>query len=599
MDTVFEIANALQSLTSRLRHRGVYLLLGQLLALLVATANLAAQGLRSRLESEGDKAWTERRYPAAKDAYARLLASDSATSRAVYRLAVLHSWDGALPQAIPLFQRYIAMEPRDEEGRVALGKAYAWAGQTQNAVAVYDSILGRDATYRDAALGAAQALGWAGRFREALDRYAQWLEANPKDVEAELARARTMTWAGDLVGAEREYERISAGGERLEASKGAALVAAWRGHLYRSEGLWRSLLKRYPKDAEVWVGLAQVLRWSGRPVEARSALDAALAVDPTNSDAREQRRWVEADLATAIAPDVATGWDSDGNRSYTAGARWSSRPTRRTSASVGYQRRIASLGPSRATSEGVRGRLVWFPTRRLTLGGELGAVRLRADDVVPSSASGRNTMVGAASATFRLTPGFSLGGSAGREAFDETAPLIRAGLTVNSYHVEGGVEFRHGLSMSAYAQRAEVEGGAVPNSRDVLFTVLRWRPKRTWQASLGYRTIAYENYLREGYFSPRRFWHRELALRWMPGRDLGWAPFADAALGQQFVRLDVDGRVQPTQRMGGGIAYRPAPGVEYQFGYTFSNVASNASFGLGRGSTYRAQGLSLSARVHF
>ena len=77
------------------------------------------------------------------------------SSRAVFRLATLHAWNGQLAQAIALYQRYAVLEPRDDEGRVALARAFAWNGETRPAVAIYDSILGRDRTYRDAALGAA------------------------------------------------------------------------------------------------------------------------------------------------------------------------------------------------------------------------------------------------------------------------------------------------------------------------------------------------------------------------------------------------------------------------------------------------------------
>jgi tetratricopeptide (TPR) repeat protein len=263
----------------------------------VAFQDTAGEAVRA-----GDAAWQERRFDAARLAYRRALDLDSVgSSRAVFRMAVLYSWDGHLREALPLFARYTRLEPRDEEGRVALARAYAWDGQTITAVAIYDSILGRDRTYRDAALGAAQALAWAGRFRESIARYDAWLAGNRGDVDAALTRARTLAWAGKLSESEREYRRLAEGGDRPEAQKGAALVAAWRGDLFRSEAMWRAIVARYPKDTEAWVGLGQVLRWSGRPEEARDALARATALDPDNADARSQRRWVSADLAAALS----------------------------------------------------------------------------------------------------------------------------------------------------------------------------------------------------------------------------------------------------------------------------------------------------------
>ncbi|HEU5218114.1 MAG TPA: tetratricopeptide repeat protein, partial [Gemmatimonadales bacterium] len=233
----------------------------------------------------GDSAWTAGRYPVAREAYARVLALDSVkSSRSVYRLAVLHTWDGDLKGSLPLFALYIRLEPRDEEGRLALARAYAWKGNTAAAVAIFDSILSRDHTYRDAALGGALALVWAGKYDAALARYDKWLIQNPRDIEAGLARARSLAWAGRLTQSERAYTALGKGGENLETQKGIAMVAAWRGDLGRSERIWRRLSAQAPMDAEVWVGLAQVQRWAGRSEDAKTALERALAANPSNAD---------------------------------------------------------------------------------------------------------------------------------------------------------------------------------------------------------------------------------------------------------------------------------------------------------------------------
>lgn len=67
-----------------------------------ATAHFA-EALRA-----GDSAWTAGGHAEARSAYARVLALDSAgSSRAVYRLAVMYTWDGNLRGAIPLFSLYV------------------------------------------------------------------------------------------------------------------------------------------------------------------------------------------------------------------------------------------------------------------------------------------------------------------------------------------------------------------------------------------------------------------------------------------------------------------------------------------------------------
>ena len=377
-----------------------------------------------------DSAWAAGRFPEAKVGYLQVIGLDSTgSSRAVYRLAVLRSWDGDLAQAIPLFARYTRLEPQDEEGRIALARAYGWAGQWATAVAVYDSILSRDRTYRDAALGAAQTLAWAGRFDQALHRYDRWIAENGKDGEAALARARTLAWAGRLNTAEASYREIVADGEVLEGTKGVAIVAAWRGDLFRSEGLWRAVTTEYPKDAEAWVGLAQVLRWSGRPEEAGEALDRALIANPNNADARTQRRWVLADLAPALAPSAVVGWDSDGNQTAAMTVRATFRPWRRVSAALGATGRRAEFAEVEGRSVATRLSLRWLADRRLTLSGDLGATQThgeRATQVVD-----RTRAVGAVQATVRVGSRASIGGGVGRDVFDETASLM-LGVTVGA-----------------------------------------------------------------------------------------------------------------------------------------------------------------------
>jgi tetratricopeptide (TPR) repeat protein len=562
----------------------------------LAPGRVGAQEPVAALIRAGDSAWAAGRFPDAKAAYAEALGLDSiASSRSVYRLAVLASWDGELPRAIGLFARYIRMEPQDEEGRIALAKAYAWAGQTGNAVLVYDSILGRDRTYRDAALGAAQALAWAGRFTEALGRYDRWIADNGKDVEAALARARTLAWAGRLREAEAAYDVIVADGEVLEGSKGVALIAAWRGDLFRSEALWRTLVRDYPKDPEPWVGLAQVLRWSGRAEEAGEAIDRALVVAPAHADARSQRRWIAADLAPAVAPGAVYGWDSDGNRTWVASVRTSFRPLRRVSGTLGAFHRDAELDQLTGRSNGARMTARWLAHRRLTLIGEAGITRTHGERGV--EVVDRTRAVGAAQANLKVGARASIGAGVSRDVFDETAPLLLSAITVSTVNVEGEVELGSRLSLAAGGHRARLAGGSVPNERNAGFGSLRWRVHRKVVVGLGGRIIGYDESPRDGYFSPERYRHGELFGRFEPRRDLGWTGYLEAGVGRQYVRFATPGDSKGTQRFGAGIVHRPSPGTEVGLDYLFSNVAASGTIGVAVGSVYRYQAVSLRGRI--
>lgn len=543
----------------------------------------------------GDSAWTEGRFPAAREAYARVLGLDSLkSSRSVYRLAVINTWNGNLPGAIPLFALYLRLEPGDEEGRIALAKAYAWNGNTMAAVAIYDSILFRDPTYRDAALGAARALIWSGRYDAAMARYDKWLIQNPRDIEAGLARARGLAWAGRLRESERAYTALGAGGENLETRKGIAMVAAWRGDFSRSERLWRELSRKAPRDAEIWVGLAQVLRWSGRIEAARTALRRALAADPAHHDAREQMRWVKAELGWTVEPGGYAIWDSDQNQSRVASLAASVRPLTYTRFIVMGSYRDARLGASRGHSASGRASLR-ISTGTLTLTGDAGVVRTTAGS--GPATTERTFTIGGGRAILRLTPGFSLGGGVSRTVFDETAALITSGIRVTSYTGETELRLPVRLGLAAGGEVAELEGGSGPNRRRAGFAVLTWRTKQQISFAVSGRGFRYDESPRDGYFAPSRFLLGELGTRLGRGRDLGWAAELSGGVGLQHVRFDDPGVTRGTQRIGASLAYRPRPGAEFVLDYAFSNVANTTGNLTGGGSVYHANTLAFRTRL--
>ncbi len=580
-------------MTARLKRSGAAVI--ALWALLAAAAAAQVRPVDAPIRA-GDSAWTAGRFPAAKGAYTTVLALDSLTSpRSVYRLAVLYSWDGDLKRAIPLFALYVRLEPRDEEGRIALARAHAWNGNTGSAVAIYDSILSRDHTYRDAALGAALALAWAGRYDAALARYDKWLIQNPGDIEAGLARARSLAWAGRLAQSERAYAALGSGGENLETQKGIAMVAAWRGDLTRSERLWRGLSSKAPKDAEIWVGLAQVLRWSGRSEEARAALERALLADPANPDAREQMRWVRAELGWTLEPGGFAIWDSDKNESRMVTLAASVRPVSRTRFTVTGGYRDARLASTTGRSASGRASLRIQAGNHVTLTGELGAVRTSADQ--GTTTNERRFTIGSARATARFTSGFSIGMGATRSVFDETAALIVSGITVTSWTGEADLKLPGRLGLGAGGELAHLEGGSGPNRRRALFAVLSWRVRRQISFAVTGRGSGYDESPRDGYFAPSRFLLGELSTRLGRGRDLGWAAEVSGGVGVQHVRFDDPGVTRGTQRFGASLAYRPRPGTEFVLEYGFSNVANTTGTVTGGGSVYHANTLLLRTRL--
>lgn len=187
-----------------------------LLGLILATGRAAAQqdttraALAARV-AQGDSAWAREDHPAARAAYDAVVRADSAfSSRAVFRLGLLHAWSNRFDPALAALRLYVRLEPADLEGRVALARTYAWASRYATSLVQYDSVLARDPAYRDAVVGRAQTLAWSDRIPEAEGALERWLEGHADDVEAWTLLGQFRRWRGDARAADAALARALA-----------------------------------------------------------------------------------------------------------------------------------------------------------------------------------------------------------------------------------------------------------------------------------------------------------------------------------------------------------------------------------------------------
>src|SRR6266540_2357347 len=122
----------------------------------VVAAPLAAQ------LPQADDAFTKGDDRAARAAYERALAADSLNERALYRLAILDSWDGKLARSLARFTRLRRLDPKDPDFMVAHARVLAWAGKTAVSEKLYDSVVAGWPERADALAGRARAVAWGG-----------------------------------------------------------------------------------------------------------------------------------------------------------------------------------------------------------------------------------------------------------------------------------------------------------------------------------------------------------------------------------------------------------------------------------------------------
>lgn len=133
---------------------------------------------------------------AARAGYEAVLRQDSSNVRALYRLAVLDSWDGRLQRSLDRFSRLRRLEPADPDIMVANARVLAWAGKTGAAEALYDSVLVVTPDQSDALAGRARAVAWAGDLDRAESLWRSALDTHPEDAELLLGLAQTLFWQG-------------------------------------------------------------------------------------------------------------------------------------------------------------------------------------------------------------------------------------------------------------------------------------------------------------------------------------------------------------------------------------------------------------------
>jgi len=199
------------------------------LALAVTVAFLVCPGLAAQLPA-ADQAFQRGDYAAARASYERVLAADSSNERAMYRLAILDSWDGKLVRSLARFARLRRIDPRDPDIMVTQAQVLAWAGRTAPSEALYDSVLARFSDRVDALAGRARAIAWGGDLDRAERLWRQALERHPDDAELLVGLAQTLYWKGqpDLAEVYATRARAVAPEDRTVRDLARAVRAALR-----------------------------------------------------------------------------------------------------------------------------------------------------------------------------------------------------------------------------------------------------------------------------------------------------------------------------------------------------------------------------------
>jgi tetratricopeptide (TPR) repeat protein len=398
----------------------------------------------------------------ARAAYERGLKDEPGSVRALYRLAVLTSWDGKLDSALTLLRFARVIEPHDPDVRIQEATVLAWHGRYRASLARWDSLVADFPNRRDIAYGRARTLAWASRFPQADSAYAALAASDPSDMDAVAGRGQ---------------------------------VAAWKGDYPTAAGFYRAALEENPNHVPSLVGLAQVRRWQGRTAEAEQAITRALALAPEDRSAREARAEIRA--LSRPQMELSVGWsrDSDKNTLWwqTLGTSLLLAPGVRGFGRAGVAEASDPVrNGTRLTGE-VGGS---YDTGNLGFSAALGARRLSSD-----AAADRTLGTWRGTVSYRFAPGAGAGFGYAHYSFDETALLLGRDLDVDEISLDADVDLRPSLSLGA--------GGGLGwlsdhNRRRSLVVSLTQRIGPRINLALVGRALGYDA-RGAGYFAPDRF----------------------------------------------------------------------------------------------
>ncbi len=513
-----------------------------LLALAVWAGSVGAQEAPAPddllvLMARGDSAWTREDHPAAFRAYNAVVRADSVFStRALFRVGLLHAWNNRFRAAIAAQRRYVVAEPDDSEGRIALGKTYAWASRFPEALAQYDTVLAEQAGYRDAVIGRAQTLAWSDRIPEGEATLTRWLESRADDAEAWAMLGQFRRWRGDSRAAEEALSR--------------ALSIAPDNASVREQMAW---VRADLNPAVTWqfVGAKDSERntlWH-REVGAVFSTTGGIRYGAT-------ARLREASVTNAGALVVPGASAHITWRPQNVGVTW-----RAELGAVSYPSSVPD-SPLRVRG-GLRGSGVIASRLRLTAGGN----REPFDEVLSTARRGMMFTVVDVDASYRLTQ------------------RLQLGLSGTAGVVDGLVD-------------PAVDGTMdVLNTRTTAMGALRFTPRRGTQLSLSHREVSWEKPQFGVFFAPQTWSISEAAVSWERTAELGLIAAGDLGLASQGVAFEsnpVDRSVVPRAAM--RLGWRAAPGREMLLGLVYANVAGAGAI---TASDYRYGAATLTGRWTF
>ena len=432
------------------------------------------------------------------------------------------------PEAIELYRKIVAVEPKDTFALKRLALILSWVDRLDESIAAYRQLLEVDPSDDEAKRELAKIQSWAGRYADSEATYQELIRAHPDDATLKLGLAEILAWQGKMKEARAIYQPlIDAKDHAVEAAAGMADVAAWEGNLDEAARRYRQVLKVDPRNEKAALGLARVHHWQGKDRIAVMEADQALENFPDSKEAKKVHQEIHDPLRPALSLSFDRILDTDSNDLSVSRVGMNLHTDPQSTVDFIYSRYDARFRcdtpahcpgvtlaidpgpPPTPIPEGVetRGESVAavYATRFsdiLYLDGRIGADRQESFD-----GNDLTRVVGSASMDVYPTQEMGFGGSVTRESLFDTARLIDNHIRLHTVNGRYDWRFAPRWRWRVGAQHAWFSDD---NERNLAYTSVEWQvpvPRPRFRLIYSSRWLSYDQQdLDSGYFDPRRYW---------------------------------------------------------------------------------------------
>ena len=203
--------------------------------------------------------------------------------------------DAGSPEAIPAFEKALAMSPEDVRANTHLANALVRKGKFEEAIRHYRTALKSNPRYLEARTNLGVALAQKGKLDEAIPEYRKALEVDPKYPDAQADLGIALFRQGKLDEAITHLEsavEISPAFAEAQTNLGVALIQ--KGRPEEAIGHFEKRPRGHPRNTEAHADLGVALLRKGKMHEAIPHLEKALAANPRSAE-------LNANLGAALA----------------------------------------------------------------------------------------------------------------------------------------------------------------------------------------------------------------------------------------------------------------------------------------------------------